>query len=533
MYNSLKTFGALLCAFNIQITGAGFSPVMPEEGTAETSAPTETASEVSSEDDDFWNNNCTDLPVVETTTEDVVEVQVDYVLPKTEYEPHPEFVEEPEPVSQETYTAPTAEEAPVSEAMPETTETTEVATEDEDDFWSHCDMGTAVVTTNRSSVEVETEYVLSKTEYEPHPEIVEEPEPVSQGTYTAPAVSTEPAPSESVQEEPRPRLTDPRNIYLPMTLYTNYEVVTDKAGVQKFYRVDYETASAGVKVYRNEIEALPDDAIRYTFDLGDEPGITGYYDVIRSFVDSHRNPSEPEYDYETAKAKIENMQKLSRIQLKEQMDREAAERKQAAEAERLAEEARKAAEEAARQAAGSEKEERTYNYHEFMNWAAPNCTSAHRLENIKEIQSATGSNLTKTEEETVRSAVFNELNETRRDYDYYEAYGVTRGANELKAAELGASEWADVMIRSGYFAHANLKGEKGTAGLGYKMTSENILFFTAREALTPEYIAKKASELWNDSNSHHENRINMYWKYYDIGVSCSDNGCVLVERFAK
>ena len=365
------------------------------------------------------------------------------------------------------------------------------------------------------------EYTVPKTEYVPQSKTEEaEPAPAPQ-----PVVEPQPA------AEPEPTVTAPEqnNVQEPETLYTNYEVATDSTGKEKYYTVKYVTSEDGVKEIRTEMDALPEDAVSYSFDDSDKPVIRGIVDVIRMAVDSYRNTGVKTFEYAKAQAKIDSIRNLALTQLKERIDQDTAIREEEAEL------ARKAAEEEAahKAAEAPAKEEYTYNFNEFRDWAAPGCLAAKRCYTIKNLQSSTGSVLSDEDAAEVSDKVAEALAEERANYDYYEAYGTTDSATVMQRADLGAAEWAEIMVRSGSFGHADLKGEKGITRLGYRMGSENIAAFYITPDTSVDDIVAEAIALWTGSEAHHENRLDEYWKYYDMAVACSDRVCVVVERFAK
>ena len=121
---------------------------------------------------------------------------------------------------------------------------------------------------------------------------------------------------------------------------------------------------------------------------------------------------------------------------------------------------------------------------------------------------------------TVQRLVLEKLNAQRKE----------AGAPELTLnSDLDSATWANIMISTGLFEHADLRGKYGVME-SFNKGGENI--FAIWGDLSPEKLAESATTAWNNSPGHYKNRMNPAYKYYDFTIVRGDNGVYYaVERF--
>ena len=115
--------------------------------------------------------------------------------------------------------------------------------------------------------------------------------------------------------------------------------------------------------------------------------------------------------------------------------------------------------------------------------------------------------------------------------EYLNAQRVEAGLSTLKRKDLGAAAWAEMMLETGLFVHANMRGSLGLPS-DIVQGGENIIYIPGTSYTN---VAEVSTRLWNDSEGHYYNRMYEDWTYYDCAVVRADNGKTyyLVERFGR
>ena len=221
--------------------------------------------------------------------------------------------------------------------------------------------------------------------------------------------------------------------------------------------------------------------------------------------------------------------------------KEAEEAARKAEAERLAKEeaARKAAEEKAKAEAEerARKEAEEAANRESLNTGkgnnvTPNVTLEEAQRNSNVCRGGTGcgdvyNGTQKGKPDLSGGAVDEAYNTTKIEDRIYEKLNAMRkemGLVPLTRTDENSRDWAQVMATTGLFEHANVSPTARNPheySSNHTMVGENIAVTLISKNATPEQIADKLTEMWNNSPGHYNNRTNKC--QYSEKV---DGGCV-------